>query len=64
MPNSDSALAAALAPHMPWAPAPGGVDAEQRYVPGMHVACGSIATRGRNSNCVGDDAPSMMPPPM
>jgi len=29
-----SALAAAFAPHMPCAPAPGGVAAEHRYIPG------------------------------
>ena len=30
-----SASAAALAPHMPCTPGPGGVAAEQRYMPGM-----------------------------
>jgi hypothetical protein len=32
------ARVAALAPHIPWAPGPGGVAAEQRYVPGRPVA--------------------------
>src|SRR6186713_1369171 len=58
-----SARAAALAPHMPWAPAPGGVDAEHRYVPGMPVKYGSIAKRGRNNSWVSEDAPPMMSPP-
>ena len=41
-----NALAAALAPHMPWAPAPGGVEAEQRYTPGIPVKYGSRANSG------------------
>ncbi len=37
-PTAARARAAALAPHMPWAPAPGGVDAEHRKTPGTPVA--------------------------
>ena len=37
-----------------------GVEAEQRYVPGMPVAYGSIATRGRNTVWVSEAAPPMM----
>src|SRR3954463_14862581 len=36
---------------MPCAPAPGGVAAEHRYTPGMPVAYGSSAARGRRTSC-------------
>ena len=54
-PSHASARAAALAPHIPCAPAPGGVEAEQRYVPGMPVEYGSTANRGRNSSWVSEE---------
>ena len=62
-PNQASARAAALAPHIPCAPAPGGVDAEHRYVPGMPVKYGSTAKRGLNRSWPGEDNPPTTSPP-
>ena len=58
-----SARPAAFAPHMPCAPAPGGVDAEHRYVPGTpcrtgrsrSVAGTAAAQRGRPADDVAAD---------
>jgi hypothetical protein len=38
-----TARSAARCPHMPWGPAPGGVEAEQRYIPGMPVLYGATS---------------------
>src|SRR5699024_6364519 len=51
-PASVSAACAALWPAIPWAPAPGGVAPEQRYIPGAPNQYGSMAARGRNTNWV------------
>ena len=41
-----SASFAALAPHIPWAPGPGGVAAEQMYMPGIPTLYGDSVVRG------------------
>ncbi len=61
--SAASAERAALAPHIPWTPPPGGVAAEQRKIPGIPVAYGSTASRGRSSSCRASLAPVEMSPP-
>ena len=59
----DSASAAALAPHIPCAPGPGGVAAEQMYMPGTPRRYGLSVVRGPNTNCRMSFAPVTMSPP-
>src|SRR5438552_14956295 len=54
---------AALKPHMPCTPPPGGVEAEQRYTPGSAVVYGFQRGVGLKSVCRIVCAPPLMSPP-
>ena len=58
-----STLPTACQPHMPWAPGPGGVDAEHRYTPSAGVRYGSRRATGRNNNWRRSSAPAEKSPP-
>ena len=58
-----SARAAAFAPHMPCAPGPGGVAAEQMYIPGTPMVYGDNVVRGPKASCRMSFAPVLMSPP-
>ena len=59
-----SAALAAWWPHMPWTPAPGGVDAEHRNSVGSGVWYGRTLIVGRKTSCSPRWAPPAMSPPM
>src|ERR1041385_493396 len=63
-PKLRSADRAALYPHIPCTPPPGGVDAEQRNQPFTGMAYGSSARIGLASVCHRSFAPPTMSPPM
>ena len=54
---------AALAPHMPCAPGPGGVAAEQMYIPGIPTRYGFRVGLGPKTNWRMSFAPVTMSPP-
>jgi hypothetical protein len=58
-----STRSAACHPHMPWTPAPGGVDAEHKNSVGFGVTYGRAAIVGRKINCSPLCAPPAMSPP-
>ena len=49
---------------MPWTPAPGGVEAEQRYRPSTGVRQGWRESAGRAANWRQSVTPPVMSPPM
>src|SRR5262249_7693751 len=54
---------AAYQPHRPWTPAPGGVEDEQRRMPGCGVRYGFTCHTGRVKNWVSSGRPPPMSPP-
>ena len=54
---------AAFQPHMPWTPAPGGVDAEHNHSAGFGVAYDRKANVGRKISCIAAWAPPAISPP-